>query len=163
MDQMTLEQFRKRIDSKYAEFLQRSSERVERNRKIAPTPIPHLQMTKTGPDDYAITGRDVESNLHGGLSGQDGGVIFAGCLTKGIVMTLPEHAFILSNCCNNDGTPILVRVVGEQAKRAELWNQVRALRMNGRRFYVFAHEAGLNAHLARLDEMRARYDDQHRR
>ena len=164
MDQMTREQFRKLIDSKYAEFLQRSHERVQRNQKIAAQPMPQLRMTKIGPVDYAIRARDVETGLRGGVpSGQNDGIIFAGALTKSVLMALPEASFILSNICHPDATPIFVQRVGEQARRQELWLNLRSLRLQGRGFFVFGTEKSLQAELARRKEAFARHRERHDR
>ena len=102
---------------------------------------------RTEPNEVSLD--NVERGLQAVPQGENEGIIFVGVLTKPLVMALPDGAFILSNVSKGDGSPVLAGAVGDQSLRGGLWDKLRASRLSGRRFYVFANEESLKHHLAR--------------
>ena len=152
MDEAEKNRLREYIKSKQVKPEKMTPEREAEFAKIIEGYAAQLKVTKTGPNDYVISKRDVETGLKAVPLGDSKGIIFAGLLTMSVLMTLPDDAFILSNPSKDDGSPVLVQQVGDQTKRGDVWQKLRTMRLDGRRFYIFSDEEAVDRFLARRAE-----------
>ena len=65
--------------------------------------------------------------------------IFAGKLTKKVLLALPAGTFLRSNCAFAKEVPmILEHIPTDAAQREALWQKVKSNRLQGTLFYAFA-------------------------
>lgn len=74
--------------------------------------------------------------------------IFAGKLSKKVLMSLPEGAFLLSNVMNVDLTPKIARQIPPTAERESFWALLKSEGISLTRFYVFSDAAEYRAHMS---------------
>jgi hypothetical protein len=75
--------------------------------------------------------------------------IFAGKLTKKVLLSLPLGSILTTNAVNPDDlTPQFVEELGSRALREELWNRLKAEKLVSFKVYVFEDIAHLRRHMA---------------
>jgi hypothetical protein len=67
--------------------------------------------------------------------------IFDGRITKEILMSLPEGAYLYSNCFTHDHVPVFAKELGELGTREEDWSHIVRMKLAGTKFRGFADSA----------------------
>ncbi|MFT4248867.1 MAG: toll/interleukin-1 receptor domain-containing protein [Pseudomonas sp.] len=74
--------------------------------------------------------------------------IYAGRLSKKVLLSLPDGAYLLSNIMNDDRTPRVSQPVPAYKEREAFWAQLTNARISTSRFYVFADAAEFREHMS---------------
>lgn len=75
--------------------------------------------------------------------------LFAGRLTKKVLMTLPEGSILMSNIVNSDDySPKFVEELSSVPTRQKLWKRLKDLEVSGSKFYAFSSWLSYRTHLA---------------
>ena len=64
--------------------------------------------------------------------------IFQGTLTKKVLLTLPTGAFLMSNCFDFAGAPLVAEFVPDAQFREGYWRTLKSRSVTGRKAHVFA-------------------------
>jgi Leucine-rich repeat (LRR) protein len=77
--------------------------------------------------------------------------IFAGRLTRRILLNLPEGSFLLSNMLNSDLTPLLAEPIPSASSREEFWRKLSSEGITKAKSYVFKDASSYRAHMVSRD------------
>lgn len=80
-----------------------------------------------------------------------GAPIFAGRLTKTALLRLPRGSFLVTNCVNQDRTPILSDSLPPAEDREALWQRLRDRGLASTKIYAFSNAGEYRKHVAARD------------
>jgi hypothetical protein len=67
--------------------------------------------------------------------------IFDGRITKDVLMSLPDGAYLYSNCFSGEHVPVFAKELGEAKTREEDWKYIVRMKLAGTTFRAFADSA----------------------
>ena len=71
---------------------------------------------------------------------------FAGRLTRELLVSFPQHFFLVSSIAHNPFNPAMELEVTAEISREALWRMIVDWRLNGRTFAVFLDEEAFQAY-----------------
>ena len=110
---------------------------LERRREIAAVTAKEIVVVQAGAGQFSVA-TDSRLNSGTGRPVADLEPIFGGRLVKRVFDVLPDGSFLHSNCCHDDGTPLVAETIGDKPSRDALWEHLRLLRLSSTKFYVYS-------------------------
>jgi hypothetical protein len=96
-----------------------------------------------------VAKRVIEAINDAGRTRTTGRPIYAGKLTKKMLLSVPTGSFLMTNDVNPiDLSPRFIEEIGDESTREELWIRLRDHGRASQKCYVFSNMANLRAHIA---------------